>query len=177
MMSAAAATESIRWRTQTTPSQTIRWGTPEALYLALDKEFHFTIDVAADADNAKCDRFLDREQDALSIDWAGEVVFCNPPYGRELGRWVEKGMLAAQDGGATVVMLLPARTGNRWFHQYCLPHGEVRFIRGRLNFQRGKTVAKGFRSPFDSMVVIFRPWSAGQGNVTTQPVFPGFSRV
>jgi phage N-6-adenine-methyltransferase len=177
MMSAAAATASIRWRAATTESATDRWHTPEALYLALDKEFDFTIDVAADDGNAKCDRFLDRELDALSIDWSGERVFCNPPYGRGLAAWIEKGMLAAQDGGATVVMLLPARTGNRWFHRYCLPHGEVRFIQGRLNFQRASLQAKRFRSPFDSMVVVFRPFSAGQGNVRTQPTFPGFSRV
>lgn len=176
MMSAAAATTSIRWRASTSPSATERWHTPESLYMALDREFQFTIDVAADSDNAKCDRFLDREVDALAVDWSGEVVFCNPPYGRELARWIEKGMLAAQDGGATVVMLLPARTGNRWFHRYCLPHGEIRFIQGRLNFQRGGLRARR-RSPFDSMVVVFRPWSAGQGNVRAQPCFPGLSRV
>jgi site-specific DNA-methyltransferase (adenine-specific) len=176
-MSAAAATVSIRWRAATTPSATDRWHTPEALYLALEKEFSFTIDVAADEGNAKCDRFVDREQDALSIEWAGETVFCNPPYGRELTAWIEKGMLSAQDGGATVVMLLPARTGNRWFHRYCLPHAEIRFVQGRLNFQKTNVQAKRFRSPFDSMVVIFRPWSAGQGKIRTQPTFPGFSRV
>lgn len=176
MMAAAAATVSIRWRTQTTPSATDRWHTPEALYLALDREFSFTVDVAADDGNAKCDRFVDREQDALEIDWRGEVVFCNPPYGKELERWVEKAMLAAQDGGATVVMVLPARTGNIWFHRYCLPHAEIRFIKGRLNFQRGSVQAK-MRAPFDSMVVVFRPWSAGQGSMRTQPTFPGFART
>jgi phage N-6-adenine-methyltransferase len=177
MMAAAAATVSIRWRAATSPSVTDRWHTPEALYLALDREFEFTIDIAADEGNAKCDRFVDREQDALEIDWSAERVFCNPPYGRELSRWVEKAMLAAQEGGATVVMLLPSRTGNRWFHQYCLPHAEVRFIKGRLNFQKGNVQARRFRSPFDSMVVIYRPFSAGQGSIRTQPMFPGFSRV
>lgn len=177
MMAAAAATVSIRWRTQTTEAATDRWHTPEALYLALDREFDFSIDLAADDGNAKADRYLDREADALTIDWAGERAFCNPPYGRGLEAWVAKGFQAANEGGALVVMLLPARTGNRWFHRYCLPHGEVRFIQGRLNFQQGITTAKRHRSPFDSMVVVFRPFSAGQGNVRTQPVFPGLSRV
>lgn len=175
-MSAAAATVSIRWRTQTTPGATVRWHTPEALYLALNREFDFTIDVAADADNAKCDRFLDREADALAIDWSGERVFCNPPYGKDLELWVRKGLESAQDGGATVVMVLPARTGNQWFHRYCLPHGEIRFIQGRLSFQRGAQVAR-MRAPFDSMVVVFRPFQAGQGNVRSQPTFPGLSRL
>lgn len=173
MMTAAAATVSMRWRTQTSPSVTDRWHTPQALYLALAKEFEFTIDVAADSENAKCDRFLDSENDALAVDWSGETVFANPPYGRELERWVEKGMLAAQEGGATVVMVLPARTGNRWFHRYCLPHAEIRFICGRLGFSGTR---KG-SAPFDSMVVIFRPWSSGQGHIRSQPTFPGFSRA
>jgi phage N-6-adenine-methyltransferase len=173
MMASAAATQSISWRTQTSPAQTERWHTPEALYLALDREFEFTIDVAADRENAKCVRFVDREQDALEVDWTGERVFCNPPYGRELERWVEKGMLAAQEGGATVVMVLPARTGNRWFHRYCLPHAEIRFIQGRLGFSGTR---KG-SAPFDSMVVVFRPWSVGQGTMRTQPTLLGFART
>lgn len=177
MNSAAAATVSIRWRTQTTESKTDRWHTPEALYLALDKEFGFSIDLAADDGNNLADRYLDRETDALTIDWAGEVAFCNPPYGRGLDKWVAKGLEAAQEGGATVVLLLPARTGNRWFHRYCLPHGEIRFIQGRLNFQKARVQAKRKRSPFDSMIVVFRPYSAGQGNIRAQPMFPGFSRV
>lgn len=172
-MSAAAATHSIRWRTQTTPGATDRWHTPEALYMALDREFDFTIDVAADDGNAKCDRFLDREADALAIDWSGERVFCNPPYGRDLEKWVAKGLEAAQDGGATVVMVLPARTGNRWFHRYCLPHAEIRFIQGRLGFSGRRPGS----APFDSMVVVFRAFQAGQGNVRSQPTFPGLPRL
>jgi phage N-6-adenine-methyltransferase len=177
MMTAAAATVSIRWRAATSESATDRWHTPEALYVALHREFDFTIDLAADEGNAKQARYLDREDDALAIDWSGERAFCNPPYGRGLEKWVEKGFVAAYQGGALVVMLLPARTGNRWFHRFCLPHGEIRFIQGRLNFQRGNTTAKRHRSPFDSMIVVFRPFSAGQGNVRTQPVFPGLSRT
>lgn len=176
-MNAAAATVSIRWRTQTSIAETDRWHTPPALYLALDKEFSFSIDLAADDGNNLADRYLDRETDALTIDWAGEVAFCNPPYGRGLDKWVAKGLQAAQEGGATVVLLLPARTGNRWFHRYCLPHGEIRFIQGRLNFQKKGFKGKRKRSPFDSMIVVFRPYSAGQGNVSAQPMFPGFSRV
>lgn len=177
MMAAAAATVSIRWRAQTSEPQSERWHTPAALYEALDREFDFTIDAAADDGNAKCDRFLERESDALTQSWAGERVFCNPPYGRGLEQWVEHAAIQAQDAGALVVMVLPARTGNAWFHRYCLPHAEIRFIRGRLNFAKGSVGARRFRAPFDSMVVIFRPFAKGTGNITTQPTFPGFSRV
>lgn len=168
---AAAATVSVGWRAATSVSQSTTWRTPECLYRALDQEFAFTIDVAADHDNAHCDRFFDREADALAQSWAGERVFCNPPYGRELDQWIRKGMLEAQDNGALVVMVLPARTGNRWFHRYVLPHAEIRFIPGRLNFQRGSPGRS--RAPFDSMVVIFRPFRIGEGHTTAQPMFPG----
>lgn len=176
MIAAAAATLSIRWRAATSQSERMIWRTPPALFLALNKEFDFTIDVAADGDNAHVDRYLSAERDALAVSWAGERVFCNPPYGRELDRWLAKGALEAQEHGALVVFLLPARTGNRWFHRYCLPHGEIRFLKGRLNFQLKAVGNKRSRPPFDSMVVIFRPFKLGGGTFTTQPTFPGFSR-
>ena len=53
--------------------------------------------------------------------------------------------------GATVVMLLPARTDTRWFHEYIWNKAEIRFIKGRLKFGNSKNSA-----PFPSMVVIFQ---------------------
>lgn len=71
----------------------------------------------------------------------------NPPYGREIGKWVKK----AAESNATVVCLLPARTDTKWFHEYILGKAEIRFVKGRLKFGDGKNSA-----PFPSMVVIFR---------------------
>lgn len=170
MMASAAATHSQRWRAATIPSGRVVWRTPEALYLALHQEFDFTIDVAADDGNSVCDRFFDAERDALAQSWAGERVFCNPPYGRDLNRWVAKAVVEAQERGALVVMLLPARTGNAWFHQHVLPHAEIRFLRGRQNFTIGG--AGRTNAPFDSMVVIYRPGSVGDRRIKSQPVFP-----
>jgi site-specific DNA-methyltransferase (adenine-specific) len=173
-MMAAAATVSVRWRAATSISGSEVWRTPEALFRALHQEFDFTLDVAADDGNAVVDRYLTHDADALTQSWAGERVFCNPPYGRILDRWLAKAITEAQDRGALVVMVLPARTGNAWFHRYVLPHAEVRFIRGRLNFTIGGGGRKN--APFDSMVVIFRPFQAGGGTIAAQPTFPGFSR-
>lgn len=170
----AAATVSVRWRAATSPSGSVVWRTPPALFLALDKEFDFTIDVAADDGNAVCDRYLDADVDALTEPWGRERVFCNPPYGRELDRWLAKAILEAQEHGALVVMVLPARTGNAWFHRYVLRHAEIRFIPGRLNFTVGGSARKN--APFDSMVVVYRPWSVGEGTVKSQPIFPGLER-
>ena len=83
----------------------------------------------------------------------GEVVFCNPPYGRELPKWVKK--CYEESHHADVVMLIPARTDTRWFHDYIYGKAEIRFIKGRLKFGNAKQSA-----PFPSMVVIYR---ASQG--------------
>lgn len=123
--------------------------TPIALFDKLNREFGFTLDAAASPENALCERFLSREDDALKQPWTGSV-WCNPPYGIHIGKWVEKGFNEAQHG-AVVVMLLPANTDTLWFHRWCTK-GEIRFIKGRLKFG-----SMGTAAPFPSMVVIFRP--------------------
>lgn len=71
-------------------SKTDQWATPQDFFDKLDEEFHFTLDPCATAENAKCNNFYTKEQDGLAQDWTGEVVFCNPPYGRNIGLWCEK---------------------------------------------------------------------------------------
>lgn len=117
----------------------------------LNDEFHFNVDVCATPDNAKCDTYFTKENDGLSQLWGGYTCWCNPPYGREIGKWVQKAFLSSKDG-STVVMLLPARTDTKWFHEYIYNQAEIRFIKGRLKFGNSKNSA-----PFPSMVVVFRP--------------------
>ena len=131
-------------------SKTDLWETPQDLFDKLNNEFHFTLDVCATQENAKCDSFYTKEQDGLSQPWKG-VVWCNPPYGKQIGSWVRRGFFASLSGN-TVVMLLPARTDTRWFHEYIYGEAEIRFIRGRLKFGGSKNSA-----PFPSMVVVFMP--------------------
>ena len=80
----------------------------------------------------------------------GERVFCNPPYGRELPKWVKK-CFEESKRAEIIVMLIPARTDTRWFHDYIYGKAEIRFIKGRLKFGDGKS-----RAPFPSMLVIYR---------------------
>ena len=79
----------------------------------------------------------------------GETVFCNPPYGRELAKWVKKAYEESRKPNTKVVMLIPARTDTRWFHDYCVK-GRIEFLKGRLKFGDGKNSA-----PFPSMIVVF----------------------
>jgi phage N-6-adenine-methyltransferase len=130
-------------------SKSDMWETPQDFFDKLNEEFHFTVDVCAIPENAKCEKFFSPENDGLKQEWEG-VCWCNPPYGRKIGLWVEKAYLAST-WGATVVMLLPARTDTKWFHEYIYNKAEIRFIKGRLKFGNSKTAA-----PFPSMVVIYR---------------------
>lgn len=131
-------------------SKSAEWETPQELFNELNDEFHFTLDVCATAENAKCEHYYTQEQDGLARPWKG-TVWCNPPYGRSIGSWVRRGLFASA-AGHTVVMLLPARTDTRWFHEYIYRKAEIRFIKGRLKFGGSKNSA-----PFPSMVVVFRP--------------------
>lgn len=127
-------------------SKTDMWSTPQDFFDILNAEFGFTCDVCATKENAKCEYYFTPEQDGLNQEWTG-VCWCNPPYGREIGKWVQK----AAESKCIVVMLLPARTDTRWFHDWIYERAEVRFLRGRLKFGGCQNAA-----PFPSMVVIFR---------------------
>lgn len=132
-------------------SATDLWATPQAFFEELDTEFHFTLDPCALPTNAKCKKYFTPEDDGLFQDWGGEVVFCNPPYGKAIRDWVFKCWHEAQKPNTTVVALLPARTDTTYFHKYIYNRAkEIRFIKGRLKFGDSKNSA-----PFPSMIVIF----------------------
>lgn len=130
-------------------SNSQEWGTPQGLYDQLNEEFHFTCDVCATKENTKHEVFYDKETDGLNQAWTG-VCFMNPPYSRKIKAWIKKAYESSLIG-TTVVCLLPARTDTTWWHDYCIPAGEIRFIRGRLKFQGGDNSA-----PFPSAIVIFK---------------------
>lgn len=130
------------------------WNTPREMFRELDREFIFTLDPCCSAESALCEKFYTPEKDGLTQDWAGERVFMNPPYGKEAGRWVAKAYQESQRG-ALVVCLLQAATDLPWFHDYCLPYGEIRFIRGRVKYASAGRRKRG--APWPSMIVIFDP--------------------
>ena len=132
-------------------SKTDNWATPQDFFDNLNEEFHFTLDPCANEENHKCDLFYTKEQDGLTKDWGGNVVFCNPPYGKEIADWVRYSYEQSQKPNTTVVMLIPARTDTRYFHDYIYGKAEIRFIKGRLKFGNATTAA-----PFPSMVVVYR---------------------
>ncbi len=123
------------------------WGTPQALFDILNEEFHFDLDVCATSENAKCKKYYSPEEDGLKQKWKG-ICWMNPPYGREIGKWMKKAFESALIG-TTVVCLVPARTDTAWWFDYCAK-GEIRFIKGRLKFGGSKNAA-----PFPSAIIVF----------------------
>ena len=137
-------------------SENMNWCTPQDFFDKLDREFHFALDAAATDKSAKCARYFTPETDGLSQSWnVGGAVFCNPPYGRQIGEWVKKAYTEATRGGYDVVLLIPARTDTAYFHDYIYRKAEIRFIRGRLKFTDEEGNAKQ-SAPFPSMLVIYR---------------------
>lgn len=131
-------------------SATDLWSTPQKLFDELDNEFHFTLDVCALPENAKCEQFYGPADNGLLQTWIG-TCWMNPPYGRAIGKWVAKAHQEAREG-VTVVALLPARTDTQWWHEYVCKASEIRYLRGRLRFGNATNSA-----PFPSAVVVFLP--------------------
>lgn len=140
-------------RTVLFASQSVDWPTPRALYDALHAEFAFDFDPCPLGGEQEPVLFEARSGLAtLFSTWADKRVYCNPPYGPEIRKWLERGLEAE-----CAVFLLPARTDTKWFHEIVIPKAsEIRFIKGRLKFGDATNAA-----PFPSMLVIFRREDVG----------------
>lgn len=123
-------------------SNTEMWETPATFFEKLDKIYNFHIDVCASSHNAKCDKFYSIQDDGLKQQWTG-TCWMNPPYGREIGKWIKKASDEAKNHNAVIVALLPARTDTKWFHEYIYmkPGVSVEFIQGRIKFGDAKSGA------------------------------------
>ena len=130
-------------------SATELWSTPQEFFDQQNSLYGpFEIDVCADKTNAKCPVFFDKDADGLKQEWRGKC-WMNPPYGKEIGKWMKKAYESA-GSGTSVVCLVPARTDTKWWHDYAMK-GSITFIRGRLKFGGSKNSA-----PFPSAVVVFQ---------------------
>jgi len=125
------------------------WETPKEFFDILNGILKFDVDVCATAANTKCERYFTKEIDGLTQDWIGRI-WCNPPYGRDIGKWISRARDSYWVNDATVVMLLPSRTDTKWIHKYVFGSAHVVFLEGRLKFTGSKCSA-----PFPSMLAIW----------------------
>ena len=144
------------------------WATPQSIFDKLNDEFHFTLDVCALPENAKCKRYFTPEQDGLKQSWSGECCWMNSPYGKEIGLWLGRAYRLALshsivvDGAGwdahitnqgVVVALVPTRTNAPWWHDYVMKAAEIRFIRKKVSFVGDKN-GVAFTG---HAIVVFRP--------------------
>ena len=130
------------------------WQTPPVLFKKYDDIYHFELDAAASKDNTLCPKFFSLDSDSLLQNWFRyKTVWCNPPYGREIGKFVKKAYEESSKG-CVVVMLIPSGTDTSYFHNYCFKYGKVGFLKGRIKFI-SKSNPKGNPAPFPSCIVIF----------------------
>ena len=135
-------------------SNSNEWATPDYIYKPLNSRFRFTLDPCCTVETAKCGKFFTIAEDGLKQNWGGERVFVNPPYGRQIGKWIEKSFIESEKPNTTVVMLIPARTDTKAWVDYCQCANEIIFIAGRVKFIN-KGQVKPASAPFPSAIVVF----------------------
>lgn len=127
------------------------WETPMHIFKSLDQEFHFTLDPCCTKKTKKCPWGLTPKQDGLSVSWAGQRVFCNPPYSRgNIDKWVQKCYQESQKPNTTIVALLPVSTSADWWHRWVVGKAELRFVERRIRF-----VGAPYTAPFSSVIVVW----------------------
>lgn len=125
-------------------SNSDEWATPQQLFEVLDEYYHFELDPCATKENTKCAKFFTKADNGLIQDWGGVRAFCNPPYSN-IAAWTERCI------GEQCVLLIPARTDTRYWHNYIFPNATaIAFIKGRLKFGDAKNCA-----PFPSALILF----------------------
>lgn len=164
-------------------SGTQNWGTPGPVFDPLFRCLRFTVDVCADAKNAKVPRYYDRKADGLRQSWKGETWWCNPPY-ENVDDWTRKGRREALRG-STGMFLVPARVDTRWWNEnllgpagrlvrsYFVPQSRVwwhvwadlivgvHFVEGRIPFVLPGKPKPGAKkqagAPFPTALVLLEP--------------------
>jgi phage N-6-adenine-methyltransferase len=167
----------VRFKGSNHPQQTSTRGvrpdidcraTDPLLFEVFNRRWHFTVDVAALPHNAKLERFYSPADDGLTQDWAGERVWCNPPYS-DIEPWVEK---AWASDAELVVMLLPAnRTEQGWWQRHVEPFRDrrggvsIEFLPGRIRFiaDGAEGIGKNERPPFGCVLLIWEDWEGRPG--------------
>ena len=138
----------------------IEWETPQDFFAELDKEFHFTLDPCATEENKKCSQYITKGVDGLSVSWVdySNSVFMNPPYTKDINKWMQKAYEESQNGVLVVCLIQGRSSDTKWWHEYVMKASEIRYIKNRLHFGINK---KFKRANISSIVVIFKPFCQG----------------
>lgn len=138
-------------------------GTPQPVFDALDKEFHFTLDVCASAENTKCAQYCSGPcklpelcNCGLCSEWGDNICWMNPPYSNGvIGQWIDKA-ISAVISGATVVCLTHLAVSPKWARKMSesgILH-ELRGVYPRIQF-----LDQGSSNARDSMISVLNWYS------------------
>ena len=135
-------------------SKSNEWSTPDWLFDLLNEKYNFELDPATNSLNSKCKKYYTIKDNGLEQNWSRYSVFCNPPYGREIGKWVKKAYEESLEGDKPIVLLIPAMTDTLYWYNYIFGRADsIYFIKGRLKFGDSKNSA-----PFPSAIVIYNDY-------------------
>lgn len=127
------------------------WGTPWEFFLKVFEIYNFRLDACASSENAKVYPFLTKEQDSINHSWGDGPVWCNPPYGKEQIKFIQKAADEQFERGVTSVLLVPARPDTSvWQDIIFKKASAVCFVRGRIKFEGAE-----FSAPFPCALVVF----------------------
>ena len=146
--------KSCRWRALHS-SEFLCWETPPELWKSILDRLNinqFELDPCSprnDGPVAALQHFTEREN-GLVQPWNGHV-WLNPPYGRALPQWIDKAIQEHQHRGASIVALVPSRTGTQWWHRAIASGARAEFLAGRIRFWRDGQ--PGNTAPFDSVLL------------------------
>lgn len=157
-------------------SATPEWYTPNKVIERVEGVFgHIDLDPCSNSNdptiaNVPALHHWTQADNGLAQPWHGKV-YMNPPYGDEIGAWVERLAEAYADGEILEgIALLPARTDTAWFQP--LFHHHLCFVRGRLRFSGSENSA-----PFPSVVaylgrdaLLFCDWFASMGPIVAPAI-------
>ena len=104
------------------------WETPDIVFKIIEKEFSFSKDQFFDP----CP--LNYKLDALNIEW-NKINFVNPPYSL-LKEFISKSIQESKT--KIIILLLPCKTDQQWFHDIWKLRNHVYWFKGRLKFKNAK---------------------------------------
>jgi phage N-6-adenine-methyltransferase len=110
------------------------WKTPKYLFDIINKEFNIELDPCTTENNLHCKYYFTEKEDGLNQDWKGLTAYINPPYGKELVKWVKKSYEESLKGSTVIMLLQTTRTNTKWFHKYINNKAEIRFLDHRIKF-------------------------------------------
>lgn len=145
------------------------WGTPQWVIQLAENLFHckFDLDICA-SDNWTMvpENYITKEQNALdpNTEWNFTNAWSNPPYGKFIPLLLNRVIKEVQGQEfKRVVLLLPAKTEVKWFHNTVQRYaGDCFFLESRIQFNVPSDVTdKGNNTTgtFGSMLVSFDTFS------------------